>query len=533
MAFLAACTRAGGSPGGASSRHPWTVPGTLRIALAGNIKTLNPILSTQTFEAIAETFIFDPLIATDPEGRDHPILARIVPTLEFGGISQDGLTIVYHLRRNVRWHDGAPFTSRDVAFTLAAIMNPNTAVSTRHGYDDIARVATPDAYSVVLHLKKPFAPAIHTFFAHSDSPYMILPAHVLARYKSLDRVPFNGAPIGTGPFKFVRWSRGDRVEYAANDSYFLRKPKLRRVMLSFVQDENSIINQFRAHDVDWFVEPTPRVYPQLSGIAGIKTLLVSFNGFEAIQFNLKAPPVDDVRVRRAVGLAIDKQKVVDQVTFGTTLPATEDLPSFMWAYDASAGTIKRNLSEARRLLDEAGWKPGPDGIRQRDGKRLTLGFAFRSDSLTDRTDIAPIAAMLRDAGIEPELKGYNTTLLYAAAGAGGILASGNFQASLTGWFAGVDPDDSTQLLCDQVPPHGWNWSRYCNSKMDEAQRIALTHYDLPTRKRAYASVETLLADDAPFIFLWWPRQIEAINDDFKNFRPNGIVESWNAYEWSI
>ena len=124
-------------------------------------------------------------------------------------------------------------------------------------------------------------------------------------------------------------------------------------------------------------------------------------------------------------------------------------------------------------------------------------------------------------------------MLYAAAGAGGILASGNFQASLTGWFAGVDPDDSTQLLCDQVPPHGWNWSRYCNSKMAEAQRIALTHYDLPTRKRAYASVETLLADDAPFIFLWWPRQIEAINDDFKNFRPNGIVESWNAYEWSI
>jgi peptide/nickel transport system substrate-binding protein len=531
VAILCGCTRVGTAPGGAN-RHPWTVPGTLRVALAGNIKTLNPILSTTTFEATAQTFMFDPLVATDPEGHDYPILASSVPTLENGGISKDGLTIVYHLRKNVRWHDGAPFTSRDVAFTVGAIMNPNTAVSTRHGYDDIARVETPDAFTVAFHLKRPFAPAIHTFFAHSDAPFMILPAHLLSTYKSLDRIAFDGAPVGTGPFKFVRWARGDRIEYVANDDYCLGKPKLRRIVLSFVADENSIANQLRAHEIDWFVEPTPRVYPQLKGIDGIKILLVSFNGFEAIQFNVAHPPVDDARVRRAIGLAIDKQKLVDQVTFGTTVPATEDLPSFMWAHDPSAGTTRRDLPEAKRLLDAAGWKAGPDGIRLRAGQRLTLGFAFRSDSLTDRTDVAPIAAMLREAGIEAELKGYNTSLLYATPSSGGILSKGNFQASLTGWFAGVDPDDSTQLLCDQFPPSGWNWARYCNPKMDAAQKVALAHYDLATRKRAYAQVEHLLAEDAPFIFLWWPRQIEAINDDLKNFRPNGIVENWNAYEWS-
>ncbi|MGH7716644.1 MAG: ABC transporter substrate-binding protein, partial [Vulcanimicrobiaceae bacterium] len=151
LLFIAAgCTHAP-SEATRTTRHPWTVPDTLRVAMVSNPKTLNPILSTQTFEAMAEAFVFDPLVATDPEGRDHPVLASVVPTLENGGISKDGLTITYHLRHNVRWQDNVPFTSRDVRFSISAIMNPNTAVSSRHGYDDIANVATPDAYTVVLH----------------------------------------------------------------------------------------------------------------------------------------------------------------------------------------------------------------------------------------------------------------------------------------------------------------------------------------------------------------------------------------------
>jgi peptide/nickel transport system substrate-binding protein len=530
--LLCACSRVVTAPA-AGQRHPWTIPDTLRIAIAASPKTLNPILSTTTNESIAETFILDPLIATDPEGRDRPILAATVPTLENAGISKDGLTIVYHLRKNVRWHDGAPFTSHDVKFTVAAIMNPETPVSTRHGYDLIDRVDTPDRYTVVFHLRQRFAPAVHTFFAHSDSPYMILPAHLLERFKSLDRNPFNAAPIGTGPFKFVRWLRGDRIEYVANDDYFLGKPKLRHISLRFVQDENTIINQLKSHETDWFVQPTPRVYPLLRSIPGVAIRLVPFNGYDAIQFNVKAAPVDDARVRRAIGLAIDKRRLVDEITFGTTTPATEDLPSSLWAFDPRAGTTKHDLAQANALLDAAGWKRGPDGIRRRGGDQLNIGLAYRSDALTDRLRLAPIAAMLRDAGITVELKGYTTTLLFAAPGEGGILSGGRFQASLVTWFAGVDPDDSTQVLCDQFPPKGWNWSRYCNPKMDAAQRVALGNYDLPTRKRAYSTIENLMAEDAPWVYLWWPRQIEAVNDDLKGFRPPGLVENWNAYQWSI
>jgi peptide/nickel transport system substrate-binding protein len=532
LALAAACTPAGSGGSAAGGRHPWTQPGTLRIATSLSPNTLNPILSTQQVEALVQAFAMDPLVAVDQNGRDVPILAAQVPTPENGGISRDGLAITYRLRHGVRWQDGAPFTSRDVAFTFHAIMNPATTVSTRHGYDQVARVDTPDPYTVVFRLKRPFAPASHTFFAHSDAPYYILPAHLLERYPDLNRVPFNSKPVGTGPFKVVRWIRGDRIEYAANDDYFLGKPKLRKIVVHLVPDENTIASEVRAHEIDWFSAATPRMYPQLKSIPEIDVRLVPMNASDAIMFNTTRSPVDDPNVRRAIGLAIDKPLLVREATFGTTVPATEDLPSFMWAFDPKAGTTARDLPKANALLDAAGWNRAADGIRFKNAKRFVMGLAYRTDSITDRNRGVLIASMLKDAGIEVELKGYTTSLLYGPAGAG-ILADGKFDAALQTWYAGSDPDDSTQLTCDQIAPKGFNWARYCNAAMDAAQRTALSHYDRPTRKRAYATIEELLARDAPFVYLWWPRQIEAVNSDLKGFRPNGIVECWNAWQWSI
>lgn len=501
--------------------------------MSGATNTLNPILSTQEFEAIAESFAFDPLIATDENGTDVPILATEVPTQQNGGIGRNGLTITYHLRHNVRWQDGAPFTSADVKFSVAAIMNPNTAVVTRHGYDDIARVTTPDAYTVVFRLKRPFAPAVDTFFAYSDAPFMILPAHLLARYQSLDNIPFDAKPIGTGPFKIVHWYRGDRIDYVANDDYFLGKPKLRKIEMRYVPDENTIVSELRAHELDWFVLASPRSYPQLKTVPDVRLALVPLNAYDAIMFNTRRAPFDDVRLRRAVGLAIDKARLAQEVTFGTTVAATEDLPSFMWAFNPRAGTSARNLAGANALLDAAGWKMQPDGIRRKDGRRLAMELAYRTDSITDRNRGVVIMSMLRDAGIDVELRGYTTALLYGPAGEGGILSSGRYEAGLQTWYAGVDPDDSSQLLCDQRPPTGYDWSRYCTPAMDAAQHDALTHYDRATRKRAYATIQSLLARDAPLVFLWWPRQIQATSIDLHGFRPNGIIPNWNSYQWSI
>ncbi len=529
--LLAACTRVGTSSSGAL--HPWTHPNEMRIAMVASPNTLNPLLSTQETEQEAEVLAFDPLIATDPQGREVAILAARVPTLENGDISPDGLTIVYHLRGGVLWQDGAPFSSRDVAFSWRAIMNPNSTIVTRHGYDDISRVDTPNADTAVFHLKRPFAPAVATFFATSDAPYDILPAHLLARYKSLNGLPYDSKPIGTGPFRIVRWVRGDRIEYVANDHYFLGKPKLRRIVLHIVPDENTIVDQMRTHEIDWFMQATPHLYPQLRDIPGVAVHLVPFNGNNSILFNTARPPWSDPRLRRAVGLAIEKPTIGEKVTYGTTVAATEDLPSFMWAFNPHAGTSQPDVAAARRMLDQAGWPVGSDGIRTRGGRRLTLELDFRNDNQTQKNLSVFVIAMLRAVGIDVSLKSYTEALYYGPMSGGGILAGGKYEAGLFEWYAGTDPDDSSQLLCAQRPPSGYNWSRYCNATMDAEQRIALTHYERPTRKRAYAVIQDLLARDNPMVYLWWPRQIEAVNSDLKNFRPNGIIEDWNAYQWSF
>jgi peptide/nickel transport system substrate-binding protein len=526
--LFAGCTRVEGGPGTSASG-----PATLNVAETGATNTLNPILATQQLEVQAMAFAMDGLIATDPDGRDVPMLAARVPTLENGDIAKDGLSITYRLRHGVVWQDGAPFSSRDVAFTWQAIMNPNTNVATRHGYDQVTRVDTPDPYTAVFRLKRPFAPAVHTFFAHSDSPIFIIPAHLLARYHDLNNVPFNSLPVGTGPYRVVRWIRGDQIEYVPNDRYFLGKPQFSRIVLHYIPDENTVVNEMRSGEIDWFVSATPRVYPQLKGLPGIDVRLVPFNGFDSILVNTRSVFFSDARARRAVGLAIDKPLLAHEVTYDTTVPATEDMAPFMWSFDPHAGTSKRDLPAANALLDAAGWRRGPDGIRARAGRRLSVGLAFRSDSLTDRNRGVIIAAMLHDAGFDVVLKGYTTALLYAPTSGGGILSNGKYDLGLETWYAGVDPDDSTEFLCDQIPPSGFNWSFLCDRALDAAERTALAHYDIPTRKRAYQTVQEILAQQAPQIYLWWPRQIEAVNARLQHFRPNGIVESWNSYEWSF
>ncbi len=530
--LTSACTRVGQVVSDGGAHHPWTHPDTLRIAMVGSPNTLNPILSTQQFEAQAEALALDPLISRDGHGRDVPILAARVPTLANGDVSRDGLRIRYALRRGVVWQDGAPFTSRDVAFTWQAIMNPHTAVASRHGYDDVLRVETPNPFTAIFVLRRPFAPAVDTFFAPSDTPLAILPAHLLARYTSLDRIPFDALPVGTGPFRVVRWIRNDRIEYERNDRYFLGRPKIRRVVLHIVPDENTIVDQMRAHELDWFVQATPRVYPQIRGLPNVSVRLVPINANESIQFNVTKAPWSDARLRRAVGLAVEKSALVEKVTFGSTVPATEDLPPISWAFDPHAGTARSDVPLAGKLFDAAGWRMRSDGFRYREGRRLTLELSYRSDTLTDRNLSVVLASMLLGAGVDVALKGYETSLYFGPVG-NGILADGRYEAGLMLWYAGVDPDDSSQLVCSERPPAGYNWARYCSRAMDDAQRAALTRYARTSRIAAYSRIERLLATDAPFVYLWWPRQIEAVSDDLHGFEPNGIIEDWNAYRWSL
>ncbi len=524
---IAGCTRVeapGGSPG-MLSRHHWTVPNTLRVA-SGNVpRTLNPILGTQTVEAALARLTTDVLVTVDAHGRLVPDLASMVPTQANGGISADGRTITYHLRPHVRWHDGAPFTSRDVAFSFAAIMNPDTDVISRHGYDDVARVDTPNALTVVFRLKQPFAPFVATVFGDSDSPYGVIPAHLLARYPNLNDVPYNAAPIGTGPFKFVRWVRGDRIEFVRNDDYFGGRPKIERIIWRLVPDENTEVTLLRTHEIDWMFEASVTAYKTLRSLPETTVVLQPVNGYLGLMMNdMPGRATANRALRRAIAMALDKVRLTDDLTFGAGLVATGDLPSFMWAFDPALKSLPYDPAAARAQLAKLGYTPG---------KPLSLDLVYENSQVVNRSLSVVVQQALAQVGIAVAPRGQLSSTIYGGYLAGGTLARGKYDLALYIWTAGIDPDDSAQFMCANRPPAGYDQSFYCSAAMDGAQRRALGSYDEARRKAAYATIESLLVADAPLDFLWWFRQIHAVNPDLRGFDPNPVVETWDVAHWSI
>jgi len=538
-ALIAGCTQVGTSPDQTTSangagRHPWTTPGTLRIGIQTGPNNLNPILATNTTEAALDRLIFDPLVSIDASGRKQvPVLAETVPTLENGGISKDGLTLTYHLRKGVLWHDGAPFTSGDVKFTWDAIVNGRNNVVSSTGYNLVKAVDTPDAHTVVFHMKQVFSPAVNTIFGESDDPFAVLPAHLLAALPNVNNIPFNGRPVGTGPFELKEWARGDHLELVPNPKYFLGTPKLKHILIKIIPDENTELNQLRSHEIDWQFEASPDQYQALKSLPNIAIVLQDKNEIERFTINTKHPPFDDVRIRQALAYAIDVRKLTSSLTFGSAMAADQDLPPFMWAHSASVSRYPFDLEKAKALMREAGWTTGPDGLLVKNGKRLSLELVTNSTNVTRRAGVVQTQAMLRRLGIDAQIKLYLGSLLFDTMPNGGILQNGKYDLSWTGWVAGIDPDQSSINMCDAQPPHGNNTARYCNTEMDQAQETALRNFALPIRKAAYTKIEALLSRDLPDISIWWPRQIQPINPDFKGFTPNPVTETWNAYQWDI
>lgn len=528
LLLLAACSKGGGAPAASSN-------GILRVALYAEPTSLNPLLATNTAEEFLSNLAFDSLVTLDQTGKDVPDLAAQVPTLQNGGISKDGLTITYHLRRGVKWQDGAPFTSADVKFSWQAVMNPNNNVVERRGYDQVRSVDTPDPYTVVFHLVRPFAPFVDTVFGESDDPFRIVPKHLLAKYPNLNQISFNELPVGTGSFKPVRWLHGDRIEYVANKSYFMGAPKLRGITVFVVPDANTTESELRAHDVDLAPDVATANLANLRSrpAAGVTTYLAKSPIYASLQFNTSHSPLDDVRVRRAIAYAVDERRIIDTLLFGTAVPAAADLSDFYWAYNPNVQRYPHDLRKADALLDAAGWTRRGNGIRERNGHPLSLELVYGSGNATARQMGVQIQSDLRQAGVNVEIKTYTYTMLYATKAAGGILDNGKFDLAEYPWVAGADPDDSSDWMCGMAPPAGNNISHYCNPRLDALERDALSHFDRARRKKDYDLIQQILASDAPAAFQYYQRQRWALSTRLKHFAPNGISGAWNAYQWSI
>jgi peptide/nickel transport system substrate-binding protein len=532
LAATTACTRTASERPG--QRNPWTIPGVLRIATRQDPSNLNILLGTETVDTDLSMLWAAYLFRLNDRNVLVPELATREPTLRNGDIARDGLTITYHLRRGVTWQDGAPFTAGDLVFTWHQMLNPNNAVVTRLGYDVISRIDEPDRYTAVIHLKHPYAPFVTGFFSMANHPDCILPKHLLAGYSSLNRIPYNELPIGTGPFKVARYERGSQIEFVANPHYWRGPPGLRRIDWHIIASDNTMLAMLQSHQLDFFYRAPETMVQSLRGIPGTRMILSPFTRYADIGFNASVPALSDVRVRQALAYATDRRVLVDKVTHGVTILGQTDQPPFSRVYNPNARHYDYDPARAAQLLDAAGWKIGPTGTREKNGTPLALTLVSFTGSATATAAEELIQAQWRQAGVDVSIKNFPSGQLYATKSAGGIEQNGKFDVIFENWANGADPDDSILILCSMAPPAGWNVYHFCSRDLDAAEQTGLTSYDPAVRRAAYARVQAVANEGLPFFVLWYQQELDVVNTDLQNYRPaHAVTPFWNAWEWRI
>lgn len=509
------------------------IPGVLRYADIAEPDSLNPLLSTQAVVADVEYLTFSFFFRYDDQQRFVPDIALQEPSLENGLISKDGKTITYRMRHGVKWQDGAPLTAKDVVFTFHAIMNPNNNVQVRTGYDQIADVSAPDAYTVVVHMKNVFSPII-AYFMCQQGGFPIVPAHLLAQYPNVNNIPYNTKPVGSGPFRITEWVHGDHITMEANPSYYGGPPKLKKIVYRFIGSTNTIKVQLQTHETDAWFRANTDVTPELKKIAGLVVTNSPENLFAHIDFNVKDPILSDLRVRKAIEYSLNRVELVRNVTHDINTVANSDIAEYSWAFPKGLPMYDNDPVKARALLDDAGWKAGRDGIRVKNGQRLELQYSLIAGSSTGEKIAAIVQASAKMVGIAISIKGYPASAYFASAQTGGILNAGKYQLGSFSWSSGVDPDNSSLYTCDYFPPKGQNNLFWCDPTLDAAEKDALSTFDRKRRIRDYQTIERELIEQVPTIFLWHARRIDAYSEHFHGFKPSPATSAnWNPWEWSM
>lgn len=509
---------------------PAAPTGRIIVGISQEPTVFNPLMAHIEVDDGVHFSMFDALFRIDPQGVIVPNLAAEVPTQANGGISEDGLNWRIRLRDDVRWHDGEAFTAEDVKFTLELITKPDFRAWRTTGHALLRDIAVVSPTEITWRMERAFAPYL-SFLTET----FIVPRHILEKEADPNTAAFNQAPVGTGAFKWGKRVAGDHLELVANPDYFGEGPYIEQLIFKYIPDMTVLYTQFRSGDIDLVGQAyiTPDNYEEARNLPGRVVTLVPKGSVESIYLNLERPQFKDRAVREALYLAIDRHAIIDGLNYGVPGMTETFMPLQSYYHNPDLPKHEFNLDRARQLLDEAGWVPGADGIRVKDGVRLSFKNSTTSGAHLREQAQQFIQQTFAEIGVEMTIENLPSAVMW-----GDFWSQSQFDTAMVGitYLIGADPDVTNRFHTKAIVAKGGSGSnnaQYSDAEVDALLEEGSRTFDPEARRKIYFRVQELIRRDLPFLPLFANTLVYGHKEGIEGYVPNGNTrtESWHAAGW--
>lgn len=504
--------------------------GRVIVGLGQEPTVFNPLMAHIEVDDGVHFSVFDALFRIDPQGVIQPNLAVEVPNQKNGGISEDGLKWRIRLRDDVRWHDGKPFSAEDVKFTLELITNPNFRSWRTAGHALVRDITVVSPTELSWRMEEAFAPYL-SFLTET----FIVPKHILEKEANPNNAAFNQAPVGTGAFKWEKRVAGDHLELVANTEYFGDGPHIERLVFKYIPDLTVLYTQFKSGDIDLVGQPyiTPDHYGEAKTLPNRVVTLLPRTSFESFYLNLERPQFRELAVREALYAAIDKESIIQGLYYGVPTPTETFMPRQSFFFNANLPLHQFDLNRAAKILDQAGWAKGADGIRAKNGVRLSFSNSTTSgDPLREQLQQF-LQQTFAQLGVEMKISNLPAAVMW-----GEFWMQSQFDSVIVGssYLIGADPDVTNRLHSRSIGAKGGrgsNNAQYANPEVDALLDKGARTFDPEARRAIYSRVQELVRRDLTFLPLYQSNSVEGLKKGINGFVPNGNTrtESWNALAW--
>lgn len=487
-------------------------------ASIGDASNLLPVLSSDSASSAINSLIYNGLLRYNGQLELEGELA------ERWEVSEDNRTLIFHLRRDVRWHDGTPFTASDVKFTYELYIDPEIPTAYAESFRQVTRVETPDPYTFIAHYDTPYAPALLSWATPIHPRHLLEDADVL-------RSPLARSPIGTGPYRFGEWVSGEKIVLEANTDYFEGPPYIRRVVYRIIPDVSTQFLELQTGSLD-FMGLTPLQFDRQTDTLAFrrnynKYQYLSF-GYTYLGYNLRRPLFADKRMRQALAYAIDEQELIDGVLLGYGDIATGPYKPDTWVYNPDVRRYHYNPEKARQLLAEAGWHDSGDGILSKEGQRLTFTIVTnQGNDLRIKTGEI-IQRRFREIGVDVRLR-----VIEWATFLKDFINPGNFDATILGWSGGPEPDQYNIWHSSKTASGQLNFIGFKHPEVDELLEQGRRVFDQQQRKKYYDRFQEILAEEQPYTFLYVSEALPAVSRRFRGVEPAPAGIRYNFQHWFV